>query len=107
MARFYFYFLLTIVMKKKPEIIASVAEKANVSKKVATDVVNSLLEIITEELEKGEPVQLIGFGTFSTKERPERQGRNIRTGETITVPATRFPAFKAGNQLKNAVKESK
>ena len=94
-------------MKNKNQIIANVAEKANVSKKVATDVVNAFLSSVTEELASGESVQMIGFGSFVVKEKAARQYRNLRTGEMIDAPATKVPAFKAGAQLKAAVKGDK
>ena len=91
-------------MQTKTEIIAATAQKANVSKKVAADIVNAFLDAVTEELAAGGSVQLTGFGTFLAKDRAERQGKNLHTGETITIPAAKVPAFKAGNQLKTAVK---
>ena len=92
-------------MQNKTEFIANVANKANVSKKVAAEVVNAVIDSVTEELANGGSVQITGFGSFVAKDRPERQCKNPRTGETVTVPATKVPAFKAGNQLKTAVKE--
>ncbi len=88
----------------KTELIAAVAEKANLSKKDADAAVNAVIESITDGLKGGEKIQLIGFGTFEVRERPERTGRNPQTKETITIPATKVPAFKAGSALKNAVK---
>ena len=69
-----------------------------------TELVAAVIASVTESLVKGEKVQLIGFGTFETRDRAEKQARNPRTGETMTVPATRVPAFKAGAALKAAVK---
>ena len=88
----------------KTELVAAVAEKANLSKKDADAAVAAVIASVTESLVKGEKVQLIGFGTFETRDRAEKQARNPRTGETMTVPATRVPAFKAGAALKAAVK---
>ena len=88
----------------KTELVAAVAEKANLSKKDADAAVAAVIASVTETLVKGEKVQLIGFGTFETRDRAEKQARNPRTGETMTVPATRVPAFKAGAALKAAVK---
>ncbi len=88
----------------KTELIAAVAEKANLSKKDADAAVNAVFAAMTDALKAGEKVQLIGFGTFEVRERPARTGRNPRTKETITIPATKAPAFKAGAALKNAVK---
>ncbi len=88
----------------KTELIAAVAEKANLSKKDADAALSAVIDSITDALKSGDKVQLIGFGTFEVRERPERTGRNPQTKETITIPATKAPAFKAGAALKNAVK---
>ena len=88
----------------KTELIAAVAEKANLSKKDADAVLSAVIDSITGALKAGDKVQLIGFGTFEVRERPERTGRNPQTKATITIPATKVPAFKAGQALKNAVK---
>ncbi|MCT4781799.1 MULTISPECIES: HU family DNA-binding protein [Exiguobacterium] len=88
----------------KTELIQAVAEKANVSKKEATTVVEATFESITEALQNGEKIQLIGFGTFEVRERAARKGRNPRTKEDIEIPASKVPAFKAGKALKDAVK---
>ncbi|MBR6548296.1 MAG: HU family DNA-binding protein [Clostridia bacterium] len=87
----------------KTELVAAVAEKAGISKKDADKAVAAVIEAITEELVKGEKVQLVGFGTFEVRVRGERTGRNPRTKETITIPASKQPAFKAGKALKVAV----
>ena len=91
----------------KRELIAAVAEKANVSKKDAEAVVKAALETVTDTLTAGEKVQLIGFGTFETRERGARNGRNPRTGETVKVKACKVAAFKAGASLKKAVNTKK
>ena len=88
----------------KTELVAAVAEKAGISKKDADAAVAAVVASVTDALEKGEKVQLIGFGTFETRARAAKQARNPRTGETMTVPATKVPAFKAGAALKEAVK---
>jgi len=88
----------------KTELIQAVAEKAEVSKKEATTVVEATFESITEALQNGEKIQLIGFGTFEVRERAARKGRNPRTKEDIEIPASKVPAFKAGKALKYAVK---
>ncbi len=88
----------------KTELIAAVAEKANLSKKDADAAFSAVVDSITGALKAGDKVQLIGFGTFEVRERPERTGRNPQTKATITIPATKVPAFKAGQALKNAVK---
>ena len=87
----------------KTELIAAVAEKANLSKKDAEVAVSAVLDAVTDELVKGGKVQLIGFGSFEVRERAAKQGRNPKTGEAMQIPATKVPAFKAGNALKNAV----
>lgn len=87
----------------KTELIALVAEKSELSKKDAEKAVNSFVEVIGEALVAGDKVQLIGFGTFETKDRAERVGRNPRTKEAITIPASRNPVFKAGKALKDIV----
>ena len=87
----------------KAELVAAVAEKTALSKKDSEKVVNAAFEAITEALVAGEKVQLVGFGSFETKERNARIGRNPRTKEEIEIPATRVPAFKAGKALKDAV----
>lgn len=87
----------------KTELIAAVAEKANLSKKDAEAAVSAVLDAVTDELVKGGKVQLIGFGSFEVRDRAAKQGRNPKTGEAMQIPATKVPAFKAGNALKNAV----
>ncbi|MGB9857847.1 MAG: HU family DNA-binding protein [Dictyoglomaceae bacterium] len=90
---------------KKAEFIAKVAEKAKITKKEATKVVNSVIETITEALAKGEPVQFVGFGTFSVRKRAAREGRNPRTQQPIKIPATKVPVFRPGKELREAVKK--
>ena len=87
----------------KTELIAAVAEKAGLTKKDAERAVNATVEAITESLVKGEKVAVSGFGIFEVKNREARVGRNPRTKETIEIPATRLPAFKASSTLKNTV----
>ena len=87
----------------KTELIAAVAEKTGLTKKDAERVVSAALDTITAELVKGDKVQLSGFGNFEVKAREARVGRNPRTKETIQIPATRLPAFKASKALKDAV----
>ena len=88
----------------KTEFINAVAEKEGIEKKCAEKAVNAVFATIAQELAKGENIQLVGFGSFDIRERAEKQGRNPRTGETMTVPASKVPAFKAGKALKDAVK---
>ena len=87
----------------KTELIAAVAEKAEMSKKDAEAAVTAVVDVISESLRKGEKVQLVGFGVFDVKERGARIGRNPRTKVEIEIPASRVPAFKAGKALKDAV----
>ena len=86
----------------KTELVAAIAEKG-LSKKDADKAVAALIETITETLQKGEKIQLVGFGTFEVRERPARVGRNPITKETIEIPATKVPAFKAGASFKAAI----
>ncbi|MDO4989520.1 MAG: HU family DNA-binding protein [Eubacteriales bacterium] len=87
----------------KAELVAAVAEKTALSKKDSEKAVNAALEAIAAELAAGGKVQLVGFGSFETKKRDARVGRNPRTKEEIRIPASRVPAFKAGKALKDAV----
>ena len=87
----------------KTELVAAVAEKAGLTKKDTERVVNALLDTIVQQLEKGEKVQLSGFGIFEVKAREARVGRNPRTKESIQIPASRQPAFKASKTLKDIV----
>ena len=91
-------------MANKQDLIAEVAAKTGLTKKDSEKAVNAFVEVVTEFLAKGEKVQLIGFGTFETRERAAREGRNPQTGEAIKIAATVVPAFKAGKALKDAVK---
>ena len=87
----------------KTELIAAVAEKTGLTKKDAERVVNATFETITQNLAAGNKVQISGFGNFEVKAREARVGRNPRTKETIEIPATRLPAFKAAKALKDTV----
>ena len=91
-------------MANKQDLIAKVAETAELSKKQSTAAVNTVFTAISEYLSEGEKVQLIGFGGFEVRERAERKGRNPQTGAEIVIPASKVPAFKAGKALKDAVK---
>ena len=88
---------------KKVELVASVAEKAGLSKKDAEKAVAAVLDSIVAAVAKGEAVQLVGFGTFEARAREARQGINPKTKEAITIAATTVPAFKAGQAFKDAV----
>ena len=87
----------------KPELIAVAAEKAGMSKKDTERVLNAAIDAIVASLAKGEKVQLSGFGTFETKDREARVGRNPHTKEAIEIPATRVPTFKASKALKDGI----
>ena len=87
----------------KTELIAAVAEKAEISKKDAEKAVKAFTDAVAEELVKGEKVQLVGFGTFEVSEREAREGRNPRTGETMTIAASKTPKFKPGKALKDEI----
>ena len=87
----------------KTELVAIVAENAGLTKKDAERVVNASIDAITSALVKGEKVQLSGFGTFETKEREARIGRNPHTKEAIDIPATKVPVFKASKALRDTV----
>lgn len=88
----------------KGELVAAVAAKTNTTKKEADAAVNAVLETVQETLVKGEKVQLIGFGTFETRERKAREGRNPKQpDQIINIPASKAPVFKAGKALKDAV----
>ena len=87
----------------KTELIAAVAEKAEISKKDAEKAVKAFTDAVAEELAKGGKVQLVGFGNFEVSERPAREGRNPQTGKTMTIAACKAPKFKAGKALKDAI----
>ena len=87
----------------KTELVASVAEKANISKKDAEKAVAAFVDSIAAELKAGGKVQLVGFGTFEVRERAAREGKNPQTGAKIKIAACKAPAFKAGKALKDAV----
>lgn len=88
----------------KTELVATIATKADIPKAVAERAVNALTETITQQLEKGGDVTLVGFGTFSVKQRSGRIGRNPQTGEPLEIKATKVPSFKAGKNLKDAIR---
>ncbi len=87
----------------KGELIEAVAAAADLSKSDATKAVDAVVDGITKALQKGDQVSIVGFGTFSVKDRAARTGRNPATGETIQIAASRAPGFKAGKALKDAV----
>ena len=85
----------------KTELVAAMAEQTNLSKKDAEAALKAFIEVVTDELKKGEKVQLVGFGTFEVSERAAREGRNPQTGETMEIKASKTPKFKAGKALKD------
>ena len=85
----------------KTELIAAVAEKADISKKDAEKAMKAFVEVVTEQLKNGDKVQVVGFGTFEVSERAAREGRNPQTGETMEIKASKTPKFKAGKALKD------
>ena len=87
----------------KTELVVAVAEQADISKKDAEKALKAFVDVVTEEMKKGEKVQLVGFGTFEVSERAAREGRNPQTGKTMKIEACKAPKFKAGKALKDAV----
>ena len=87
----------------KNELISAMASNANMTKVDTEKALKAFIDTVTEELKNGGKVQLVGFGTFEVAERAERQGRNPKTGEAITIPASKSPKFKAGKALKDIV----
>lgn len=87
----------------KTELIAAMAEKAEVSKKDAEKVLKAFVDVVSDELVKGEKIQVVGFGTFEVVERKEREGKKPGTDQVITIPASKSPKFRAGKALKDKV----
>ncbi|MFB5269026.1 HU family DNA-binding protein [Paenibacillus enshidis] len=87
----------------KTDLINNISSKSGLSKRDVENVLNGFIGEITDALASGDKVQLIGFGTFETRKRSSRTGRNPQTGNTIEIPESTVPAFKAGNKLKEAV----
>ena len=87
----------------KSELIVALAQKAELSKKDAEKALSAFVEVVTEALKAGDKVQLVGFGTFESKERPARVARNPRTGEEITIAASKTASFKVGKALKDSI----
>ncbi|MBO5007205.1 MAG: HU family DNA-binding protein [Clostridia bacterium] len=89
---------------KKSELVAIMAEKADLKKVDAEKALNAFVDAVTEALVKGDKIALVGFGSFETKKRAARKGKNPQTGAEIDIPASTVPTFKAGRGLKDAVK---
>ena len=87
----------------KADLVAAMAEKAGVSKKDAEASLKAFTDVVAEELNKGEKIQLFGFGTFEVSERAARTGRNPQTGAEMTIAASKAPKFKAGKALKDSL----
>ena len=87
----------------KTELVAAMAEKTGLSKKDAESALKTFIDTVTDELKADGKVQLVGFGTFEVAERPAREGRNPRTGETMKIAASKSPKFKAGKALKDSL----
>ena len=88
----------------KTELVAAIADKAELSKKDSEKALKAFVDVVTDELKKGHKIQLVGFGTFEVTERAAREGRNPQTGKTMKIDACKAPKFKAGKALKDAVK---
>ena len=89
----------------KTELVAAMAEQAELSKKDSEKALKAFIDVVSDELKKGEKIQLVGFGTFEVIERAAREGRNPLTGEKMKIKASKAPKFKAGKALKDAVNE--
>ena len=87
----------------KTELVAAISEKTELTKKDSEKALKALIDVVAEELKKGEKVQLVGFGTFEVAERAAREGRNPQTGKTMSIPASKAPKFKAGKALKDSI----
>ena len=87
----------------KNDFVAAVAAKGDMSKSDATKAVDTVIEVVTKALKKGDDVRLVGFGTFYVTKRAQSKGRNPRTGEPITIKASKLPKFKAGKALKDEI----
>ena len=87
----------------KTELVAAIADQAEISKKDAEKAVQAFTEVVAAELKKGGKVQLVGFGTFEVVERAAREGRNPQTGKAMKIKASKAPKFKAGKALKDSI----
>lgn len=87
----------------KTELVAAIADKTELSKKDSEKALKAFIDAVTEELKKGEKIQLVGFGTFEVSQRAARTGKNPQTGKAISIPASKAPKFKAGKALKDTV----
>ncbi|KIL03225.1 HU family DNA-binding protein [Stutzerimonas xanthomarina] len=87
----------------KSELVNAIAKNADIPETVARRVLDSTIEVISDTLSRGDSIALVGFGTFAVKERAERNGRNPKTGDTMTIAASKLPSFKPGKTLKDAI----
>ncbi len=87
----------------KTELVAAIADKAGIAKKDAEKALGAFIDTVSDELKKGEKIQLVGFGTFEVRERAARTGINPQTKKTIEIPASKNPVFKAGKALKDSI----
>ncbi|MEG1458321.1 MAG: HU family DNA-binding protein [Acetivibrio sp.] len=87
----------------KAELVAAIAERTELSKKDSEKALKAFIDVVTDELKKGEKIQLVGFGTFEVSKRAAREGRNPQTGITMNIAASKAPKFKAGKALKDAL----
>lgn len=87
----------------KAELVAAIAEKTELSKKDSEKALKAFIDVVTDELKKGEKIQLVGFGTFEVSERAAREGRNPQTGKSMKIAASKAPKFKAGKALKDVI----
>ena len=87
----------------KTELVAAIADKAELSKKDSEKALKAFVDVVTDELKKGRKIQLVGFGTFEVTERAAREGRNPQTGKTMKIEACKAPRFKAGKALKDTL----
>lgn len=97
------YLLIGNISVNKKDLVSHIADIADLSQQEATAALNATVESITNALKNGEEVTLIGFGTFKVNPRAAREGRNLKTGDTIQIAASNMPAFKAGKALKETV----
>ncbi|MCL2560237.1 MAG: HU family DNA-binding protein [Turicibacter sp.] len=88
----------------RTQFVEALSAKAELTKKDADAFLTAYVDTVTEAMQAGDKVTLVGFGTFEVRERAAREGRNLRTGEAMHIPATKYPAFKAGKSFKEAVK---
>lgn len=87
----------------KTELVAAIAENTQLTKKDSEMALKAFIDVVSEQLKKGEKIQLVGFGTFEVSDRAARTGKNPQTGKAINIPASKAPKFKAGKALKETV----